>query len=1035
MTLHDPAHLLDHAVWLRSLAASLVGDRATADDLVQETYAAALRRPPAADRPVRPWLARVLRNAARFRWRSDVNRSRREAALASVQEEATPTSAELLERHEVQQLLARLVGELEEPYREAILLRFAEGMAPKDIARRLGIPAGTARWRISEGIARLRTRLDAIHEGDRKAWLAALSPLIARPVTNGALVAIVALAIALAVSLLVVVLAIRGPEAERARESVAASVPHRARVAARAASALLEVVSTAQPGAPRRHLAGRVIDAATDPGSAAAEVLVTLTQDGVVREQRTDHDGRFDFGSVLAAPLTVSADTPGHVATILHLDPRDPEVPTEDLKLALTPCVASLWGFVRDVDGNPIAGARVLREDVIGATSDATGAYEVCALPTATEVAQLLITIRADGYGAVHALPAPKGRVRRDFLLTPEAIITGRVVDEAGAPVAAARVMLEADSDGTAAYDELPAPATALTDATGSFEISGIRAGRVRAIAASVDAITMPVSLLAIGGEARTITLRTQPTGAIVGRVLVAGRPAAGARVTANVPDLANVATSSPGFVAAGAGTLTFSAVAQTDGSFEIPRVPVGRIALEVSGYRLPVPVMVDVRPGSATSIALAVEALTTIRGFVRRDGAVVPHARVSLNGPSKVGTTADGTGAYVIAGLEPGRYLLHADDTRMGGYLDTTIDLPAAGELARDLNLASGARVSGMVVDAAGAPVAGAFVALALPSAGPAPSLPMGDLGECVTAEDGRFSCGQLAGGGSYVAEVFTNESMRIPLRFAVAPTPVEVRDAHATVDGLQLVVERSNLSIAGRVVDLAGAPVSGVNVQLVVARDVHRWAAQPQTITNARGGFSIPGLPAGMYSIVVSTPEGIRHEHVAVAAGTTNLAIQIDLARCDEPGAVADRTSTEPGGISVRPTAPVTWDDRVDLVGWTVPTSARLGEDFELAVVYRARGPLARPWKAFVHLDGPVRISGDHALLEGRCPTTTWRAGDYFVDRIGMRATTSGRYAIHIGFFRGPAPRWTNLPLSAAPAAMRADFGQLLLGTVTVE
>jgi RNA polymerase sigma-70 factor (ECF subfamily) len=148
VTLHDPAHLLDHAAWLRTLAQSLVGDRATADDLVQDTYVAALGRPPSMDRPVNPWLSRVLRNAARFRWRSETNRSTREAALARTAERETLTSAELLERHETQQMLARLVGELEEPYREVILLRFAEGLAPKDIGHRLGVPAGTVRWRI-----------------------------------------------------------------------------------------------------------------------------------------------------------------------------------------------------------------------------------------------------------------------------------------------------------------------------------------------------------------------------------------------------------------------------------------------------------------------------------------------------------------------------------------------------------------------------------------------------------------------------------------------------------------------------------------------------------------------------------------------------------------------------------------------------------------------------------------------------------------------------------------------------------------------
>ena len=105
--------LLTHATWLRRLAANLVGE--DADDLVQETWLAAVRRPPAVDRPVGPWLVRVMRNAARFRWRGDANRRAREQLVATEADSVTPTSEELLARHQLQQLLARLVGELADP--------------------------------------------------------------------------------------------------------------------------------------------------------------------------------------------------------------------------------------------------------------------------------------------------------------------------------------------------------------------------------------------------------------------------------------------------------------------------------------------------------------------------------------------------------------------------------------------------------------------------------------------------------------------------------------------------------------------------------------------------------------------------------------------------------------------------------------------------------------------------------------------------------------------------------------------------------
>ena len=71
--------LLAHGAWARRLAHSLVGEAAAADDLVQEAWRAALERPPALDRPVRPWLGRVLTNLARHRARGAVGGRRASA--------------------------------------------------------------------------------------------------------------------------------------------------------------------------------------------------------------------------------------------------------------------------------------------------------------------------------------------------------------------------------------------------------------------------------------------------------------------------------------------------------------------------------------------------------------------------------------------------------------------------------------------------------------------------------------------------------------------------------------------------------------------------------------------------------------------------------------------------------------------------------------------------------------------------------------------------------------------------------------------
>jgi RNA polymerase sigma-70 factor (ECF subfamily) len=172
-----PEALLEHAAWLRRLAEGLVRGEGDADDLVQETWLAALRSPPRDTGPARGWLAEVLRNARRMRARSQGRRARREGELGVLVEPASPSPELLLARLEAQRRLAALVAELDEPVRSTILLRYFEGLSAAEIARREGVPAGTVRWRLKTGLDRLRAILDGESGGDRGRWGVLLAPL------------------------------------------------------------------------------------------------------------------------------------------------------------------------------------------------------------------------------------------------------------------------------------------------------------------------------------------------------------------------------------------------------------------------------------------------------------------------------------------------------------------------------------------------------------------------------------------------------------------------------------------------------------------------------------------------------------------------------------------------------------------------------------------------------------------------------------------------------------------------------------------
>lgn len=164
---------LDQLDWLRTLAVRLASYD-DADDLVQETVLAAVRRPPqvSADRPLRPWLATVVRNRARLESRARRRREQRERESVDPAASSVRPDDEL-HRVRTLQILSAALDELDELDRRIIVRRFFDDENATQIGAALGIPASTVRSRLRRALAQLRSSLDR-RCGGRHAWALAL---------------------------------------------------------------------------------------------------------------------------------------------------------------------------------------------------------------------------------------------------------------------------------------------------------------------------------------------------------------------------------------------------------------------------------------------------------------------------------------------------------------------------------------------------------------------------------------------------------------------------------------------------------------------------------------------------------------------------------------------------------------------------------------------------------------------------------------------------------------------------------------------
>jgi RNA polymerase sigma-70 factor (sigma-E family) len=143
-----------HAPEATRLAYLLTGERALAEDLVQDAFVKLLGRFRDLRNPDAFWwyLRRTIVNLSRSQFR---RRKVERAWLASQRLQEVASAPDLGERDRMRRALMTLRPE----QRAAIVLRYYEDLSEADTAEALGIPIGTVKSTVSRGMQRLREEL------------------------------------------------------------------------------------------------------------------------------------------------------------------------------------------------------------------------------------------------------------------------------------------------------------------------------------------------------------------------------------------------------------------------------------------------------------------------------------------------------------------------------------------------------------------------------------------------------------------------------------------------------------------------------------------------------------------------------------------------------------------------------------------------------------------------------------------------------------------------------------------------------------
>jgi RNA polymerase sigma-70 factor (ECF subfamily) len=882
----DPQALAAHAGFVRRLALDIVRDEQTADDVVQETFLAALRSPPRDGSRPRAWLARVAKNIAISFRRRDTRRTRRETLAPRRAPE--PSAAELVSRLEIQRRVVDAVLALEEPFRYAVLLRYFEGLPLREVARRTATPAETVRVRLRRARERLRRTLDD-REGGRGASLLLLLPLMPRG-RGLALLGVIAMgkkSIAVAALLLLAALAsltyLRRSHTERARPAEAANAPAAATSAPEAASAGVQASDPLPPPVDlatvdrERDLHGIVVrehDGSPVAGARLQAVVYPWRRTPVLNREgffevvtgpsaRSAEDGTFKLplraGELVALRVTAEGLAP------LELSMRQAG---ERVRVQMAPGVA-LTVVARDSGGRPAAGTRLrlFRADSRGdaafdvrGTTDEEGRHRFTGLPAG---ASAYLDAEHDSWGHPNWQPITLSALREQTceLIMPEGrTLSGRIVDAVTrAPVAGAHVGMNWVMEPGAR-----------TDATGCYVLRGWTGKGVTDIHVLADGYGRAQRVV---GADVTIDFELFPADSAVGRILGAdGRAVRGACLTAiassrvgNEQQICSRSARSGAdgrFVLDGlrrdlAHTLVVMAAGHGRYLLDFGAHPDGPGAIDLGDVVLPSPVtirghVVDAKGVPQARVPVTLSGTNADRG---RLTALVSAAYFHY-GTSETRHTDD-LGRFTFPDQSPGAYTLRV---RRSGAADQTREVKPDGKSPRvdvEIVLEAGDPFRVQVTDDLGTPIGNAYVNL-------------------VTASTRLTAQTAVDGSAAFtVGDAVTEASASPPYGADYAPARVVV-ETGAT--GCTLILRRTE-SVAGRLLDDKGAPIANC---WVAAKQGDDTVAQGRTDSGGSFRVAVPrGASCELVVTGVETETGLvdgtrfRAAPITVRAGAQDIVL----------------------------------------------------------------------------------------------------------------------------------------------------------------